>query len=280
MQRDAKSWDRYADEIREFDLVLAHARAVSDSLVGTSVPSPHASYGEQIFVKLLSHCICLRRLLPDPGQRATGELWDVSSLSAIARCVIEAHDAFEYVAGHAASDAERELRLLLWELHDKTRRARMLEAIGSVDPRTDDIRADAARLKGELESHALYETLRKDDRKKIAAGDPPAYHLSQRERCIASGINHEYYNAVTMQLSQHVHSLPFSIHQLFAFKAGSQAALHLMSMPARFALPFLARVTEGMAALLPGKTPPPPKEVAKSMAIWRGILKKGLADAA
>lgn len=280
MVHAAKSWEKYHAETRVFDAVLEHAKAVSASLVGVTVPSPHMGYGEQLFVKLLSHCISLRRLMPDPSRRTPTEFWDVSSLSSLARCAIEAHDAFEYIAGHPASDQERELRLLLWRFHDKTRRSRIAEAIGSTDPRANQIRSDAAQLKSELEGHPLYQTLRTNIQRKVAEGDPPEFHLSKRERCAASKVDFDYYNAITMQLSQHVHSSPYSVHQLFEFKAGSQAALHLMSMPSQFTLPFLSRVTQGISELMPRTTPMPPSRTAQSMELWRRISEKGLKDAA
>jgi hypothetical protein len=201
MQRDVETWDDYGAKVREFDAVLEHSKAVCSSLVGMTVPSKHAGYGEQIFVKLLSHGIVLRRLTADPTRRTPIELCDVPSLSAVARSAIEAHDAFEYVAGHSVPDSGRGFRLLLWDLRGKTRRLRMLQAIGSSDPRMDEIRAAAGRVRAELMGHEFYASLRTDRQRKVNDDDPPAFHLSQRERCTASGINHDWYSAVTMQLS-------------------------------------------------------------------------------
>lgn len=276
MSGEEETWAHYQAEIREFDAVLEHAKAVSNSLAGLTPPSRSASYGEQIFVKLLAHCIILRRLAPDPQRETPNEFWDVPSLSAVARCAIEAHDAFEYIADNAISDEERDLRLVLWELHDKTRRLRMLEAIGSADPRNDGIRDEAAQLETRLKSHVFYGNLRLDIRRKIEGGDPPAFHLSQRERCSASGVNFDYYNAVTMQLSQHVHTLPFSVHQLFEFRAGTPDALRLMTLPLRFVLPFLVRVTDSMSCMFPGKTPLPQASTARLMTMWRDISTHGV----
>ena len=133
-----KNWEDYRVEVRQFDAILEHSRAVSNSLIGKTTPSSNASYAEQIFVKAISHCLVIRQLAADPDRKRPNELWDVPSMSAIARCVIEAHDAFVYICAKGQTAEEASFRVLLWEAHDKTRRVRMLSAIGSRDPRPQD----------------------------------------------------------------------------------------------------------------------------------------------
>lgn len=271
--QDARA--RYQQVAREFEAVLEHAKSVSNSLVGLTPNERSLSYAEQIFVKVLAHCVSLRRLMPEPAPGAPAELWDVSSLSAVARCAIEAHDAFFYVVC-VTGTAEREFRLRAWEFHDQTRRLRMLEAIGSMAPQTDQIRLKAEQLLVGLQACAQFGELHPAQRKKILDGDPPAYLQSQKYRCAAIGVDFDYYNAVTMQLSQHVHTLPFATHQLFQFRAGDKDALHLMSLPPQFVLPFLSRVTLHMAEIFPGRTATPPSRTLKTMQVWRSIAAKGL----
>lgn len=276
MPTDSPEWTRYQKTVREFEAILEHAKAVSSSLVGTIPGEDHMSYGEQIFVKLLAHCVTMRRLAPDPYRRTPNELWDLPSMAAIARCAIEAHDAFLYIATGAITSEERDFRLRLWEFHDKTRRLRMLEAIGSKDPKTDEIRLESVRLFDEVRTHPFFVLVSAGVRRKVLDGDPPPFHLSQRERCDAFGINYDYYNAITMQLSQYVHSLPFSVHQLFSFRAGTSDVLPLMSLPMQFVLPFLSRVTDEMRLAFPEKAPRPPSRTAKTMALWRIISSQGV----
>ncbi len=274
------SWDDYRAAIREFDAVLEHAKAVSAALVGKNPSSTNASYAEQIFVKALSHCLVVRQLAPDPTRTRTQELWDVPSISAIARCVIEAHDAFFYVAAMECKADEAGFRVLLWEAHDKSRRAKMLKAIGSTDSRNTQLFREADEYVAKLIDHSFFGVMRKDLQKKVREGEPPAYHLSQREMCAAAEVDHDYYTAVTMQLSQHVHTYPFSVRQLFAFKAGSLDSLRLMALPMQYTIPFLARITECTRSLFPGITPEPPSRTARSMALWRAISTNGLKGAA
>jgi hypothetical protein len=276
------TWSDYRTKVREFDAVLEHGKAVSAALTGIALTIPHESYGEQIFVKLLAHCVALRRLAPDPTQTVPRELWDVPSMSAVARCVIEAHDAFEYIAGHAVSASERSFRIRLWELHDATRRLNILAQIRSTDPAIAGIRADAARLQLALDAHeymaSLPVELQAALRLRLRRNDPPDFHLSRRQRCEMSGVNADWHKAITMQLSQHVQTLPFSVHQLMQFQAGTHDALRLMTQPLVFALPFLVRVIQGMDVLLPGRAPQPPSRTARTMLVWRDLAQRGMTD--
>lgn len=279
MRDDINSWGDYRTKVREYDAVLEHGKAASAAVTGLTLDAPHASYGEQIFVKLLAHCTALRRLAPDPGQQPPRELWDLSSMAALARCVIEAHDAFEYIAGHPVSAVERGFRIRLWELHDATRRLKILAGVGSADAAVHGIRADAARLQLALEAHehmaALPAELQATLRLRLRRNDPPDFHLGRRQRCELSGVNADWHNALTMLLSQYVQTLPFSIHQLHQFQAGTPEALRLMAQPLVFALPFLARAIHGVELLLPGRIPAPPSRTARTMAAWRQVAAGG-----
>ena len=172
MAHTNEEWAKYRTTVREFDSVLEHAKAVSGSTVGLTSEDRSQIFGEQIFVKMLAHCVTLRQLSPDPTRQKPSEFWDLPSVNAIARCVIEAHDAFAYVTNADIDDAERDFRLTLWELHDKTRRLKMLEAIGSTDPRNAQIRSDADRLLSKTTEHARFGSLPVPLRKKLTA-DPP-----------------------------------------------------------------------------------------------------------
>lgn len=274
------TWSDYRTKVREFDAVLEYSKAVSQSLVGATVASRHAGHGAQIFVKLTSHAAALRRLTPDPNRREAADLWDVPSLSALARCVVEAHDAFEYVAGHDVDAAERDFRLRLWELHDQARRLKMLDGIGSQDARVEPLRAALASLQAGVEGHAflaaLPAELQAELRRRLARGEPPAFHLGRRQRCAQSRVDAQWHDAVTMQLSQYVHTLPFAVHQLAQLEPGTPDGLRLMALPLLYTLPFLARATEGMARLAPARAPQPPSRTARTMAAWRTLAERGL----
>jgi hypothetical protein len=114
-------WERYKVLVSEYDLIFEYGKRISDALVGKTPATPHHSYASEIFIKLLAHCATLRSISPDPDRQKEKELWDLPSAAAVARCAIESFDAMAYIAARHASEEEKQLRLLLWELHDANR---------------------------------------------------------------------------------------------------------------------------------------------------------------
>ncbi len=278
------TWDDYRAKVREFDAVLEHGKAVSAALAGEVNAAPHARYGEQIFVKLLSHCLALRSLMADPQRRTGRELWDLPSLCALARCVVEVHDAFEYIAGHPLTDAERAFRISLWELHDQTRMLKLLGDLPAAEPRAAHTREAVERLKAAVQGDAFFASLpprlQEELRNRLARNDPPAFHLSLRQRCALSGVNAERHHAVTSQLAQHVHTLPSAMHELATFNGGAPEALRLLAMPLLSVLPFLVRVIQAADTLTPWHPPHPPSRTARTMAAWRALAEQAPLPAA
>lgn len=271
--------DRYQKLLREFDALISHARAISDRLVGRSIEQKSLSYSDAIYTKLICHGITLRKLSPSLDSTQTSELWDVASACAVARALIEAYDALAYIGVHQIELPEREFRVLLWELHDQQRRLTMLEKIGSTDPRVADIRRQVGDLTAKLTAHSFYSSASQDLQRKVSGGEAPAVHLSQRDLNAASGINHDYYIAATMWLSQYVHTFPLSVHQLMHFRAGEPDALHVSSMPLQHSMPFLAKAIEGMVEIWPEGKIEPSEEVERILRSWLVIAENGVRNA-
>ena len=225
------SWGRYKAVIAEFDVLLEHSNALDQALAGRTPPDQNLSYVGEIYVKLLAHCVTLRSIAPDAERKREKELWDLGSLSAIARCVIETYDALSYIAARNLQDQEKAFRVLLWELHDKNRRMSMLQFIGTYDDRFLSMSAAEQQLHEKVLVHPYFAHISKGVQKKIVNRNPPESYLSIRQLCAASGVNYDYYTAATMQLSQYVHTHPFAVHQLFSFRGGSNDALELMGLP-------------------------------------------------
>lgn len=268
--------DRYRQLLGEFDALISHARAISDRLVGRPIKQKSLSYSDAIYTKLICHGISLRKLSPSVDFAQTSELWDVASACAVARALIEAYDALAYISVHQIDPSEREFRVLLWELHDQQRRLAMLEKIGSADPRIADIRNRVGELSTKLTAHSFFFSTSKDVRGKVARGEAPPMHLNQRDLNAASGINHEYYIAATMWLSQYVHTFPFSLHQLMHFRAGEYDALHVSSMPLQYTMPFLAKAMEGMVDVWPEGEVEPSEGVDRILRSWLAIAQHGI----
>lgn len=241
--------DKYKSILAEYDALLGHAHTLCDRLTGRPYDGQHMAYVDTIFVKLICHGISLRRLSPTLDPKIEHELWDLPSACAVARSLIEAYDALAYIGASGISVAEREFRILLWEAHDQSRRLKMLDKIGSVDARVDEIRAKAAEVAHKIRTHECFESAPKEWQHRVKRSEP--FHLNRQELNLAHGINDDFYVAATMFLSQYLHTLPFAIHQLMHAKAGEPSSIQLSSMPLRYTMPFIVKAIDAMYALWP-----------------------------
>ncbi|MDF3086376.1 hypothetical protein [Burkholderia sola] len=269
--------EKYKETLAEFDTLLGHARALCDRLTGRPIESLHLAYVDTIYTKLICHGISLRRLSPTLDvQVSPQELWDLPSVCAVARSLIEAYDALAYIGAPNLSSSEREFRILLWKAHDQTRRLSMLEKIGSVDARVDEIRLNSATLKEQIKSHECFANATKDLQARVTRGEP--FHLTQKELNLAHGINHDFYLAATMFLSQYVHTYPFAIHQLMNAKAGDSDSIRLSSMPLRYTMPFIVRAIDTMTALWPAVQSEVNDDLDMLIRQWRHVAEQGVAN--
>lgn len=269
-------WGRYSRLVQEYDALLAYAKEQSSALVGLRFSERRLTYAEKIFVKMIGHSITLRRISPDPERKAPQELWDASSAASVARCVIEAHEALTYIALGTTDPEEQEFRIMLWELHDVIRRVKMAEAMGITGRKPQEMLETARERKDALVQHPFYARTGEKFRADVRKGDPPHFHLSRRERGESDGISYDYLNGATMQLSQFVHTLPMSIHQLLAFQAGTPDALRMMSLPLQHSPVFLTRAVVGMQDLFGDRMPKPSSELHRLMLLWAHLAKQGL----
>ena len=221
---------RYHAAYDELSALLDYSVALSGLQIGHFPLNDQQSYAEKIFLKLVCHGLTLRKLSPTPCGGGSNELWDISSQYAIARTLIETYEALAYIALDSVSESEREFRVLLWKLHSAERRSDMLELIGSNDPECQSVLATYQSLKKETLAHPFFVTIVSGLAKEIEKRRTPQYRLSRKERDKRCGIDFDYHTVVIMHLSQHVHTLPFSVDQLFQFKAGDPECLRLMSV--------------------------------------------------
>lgn len=269
------SWDAYKRCVEDFDLIFNYAKKLSDSLVGEVPPSPQHRYAADLFIKLLAHCVTLRSISPDPERQKTAELWDLPSVAAIARCVVESFDAMAYIAAKRCESDEKEFRVLLWELHDSNRRFKMLSALGISGEQYFELVKKEQQLHKHVVAHAYFAKIGKNHQKRVEARDPPESYVSTKDQCESNGVNHSYYLAVTMHLSQFVHSHPFAIHQLSKFQGGSAEALDLMSLPIQYTMAFLSRAIEEWRAIFPSHSSAPSNAATHKIRLWNHWVSHG-----
>lgn len=268
--------DRYRRVYSQLSALIDYSRRLIEAQTSHACVNIQQSYAEKIFVKLLCHALTLRNLSPTPG--ASNELWDLSSQYAIARTLIETYEALAYIGTDTVSDPERQFRMLLWKLHSAERRSQMLELIGSRDPECQRVLASYNTLKDETLAHPFLATVSNGLKAKIERGDTPPYHLSRKERDKQCGIDPDYHTVVIMHLSQHVHTLPFSVDQLLQFQTGDPECLRLMSVAVEYATGFLAKSLIGIIGLFAPRVPAISEDVKRALDMWEQVLMNGVKN--
>lgn len=263
-----REWSRYCEIYRQFEQCLEYGKALSEKITGRQAPDNNAAYGFQIFIKILSHCICILKISPDPTKKTPFELWDVSSSSAISRCVIDAYDSLMYITAHEQSPEEKNFRMTWFDAHELNRRIQMLNLINAQHPELEAIKEKMTGKINELKSFSQYFQIDKTTQGNVISGKIPSYHLGPKNRFTEYGVEYSFQQVSTIRLSQYVHTHPFSIVDLFDFQGGSAKSALSMSMPQQHALPFLCRSIIEIQKIFPNWIPKPPSRTAATMLNW------------
>ena len=273
---DAKA--TYFDFRTEFDSVVQYSVALLNAQAGYKVRNERENYGEKIFGKMVCHALSLQKLLPNPNPVADSEIWDISSQYALSRAILESYEALSYILQEGLSEQEQELecRIIVWKLHAEERRYKMLGLIGSNNPATKEVEKNMMELRATLLDSKYVTFIGNNARSKIEKGDCPTYIVSRKSRLSSANVSIDYFNAVLMHLSSHVHTHPFSLHQLFDFKAGTPEAYSLVKVGGQYACGFLCAAVRDLSRLFAPRIPEMPKNVQEALELWGGVLKKGV----
>lgn len=201
------------DDLRKVALLAAR---VSES-ESRSMPSTWRSLcATQVFAKFAIHTATAVRLLPDEQHRTV----DVSALAALARIVIECHDALIYFTQKGLSPEEQEFRRELYMFHSSFEAVEILERFG-FQPDHESAQWQDVFLRGSehsLSSLPYFQALPSKEQKMLLSGRKAYYWRGSRPKPAFVKERHE--SALFKLLSNHVHSFPLGASLRFG---GSEA---------------------------------------------------------
>lgn len=238
MNSHADEFTKVRDELRE---VTFSAARLSVATSGRTVSEWSHEYASYIFAKICAHALSALSLAPtglSPAQPGATEIWDLPSLCAIVRALIDAYYAMHYIAVDQVSSEERSFREALWTFQGEHKRLVLLRLIKSKSPELPKLQGEVDRLRTVVTQHSFFACLSLEKQKKARKGDLPL-HLSNSELSIHAGIQPDYYKAAYRFLSSYVHTYPFSVSQLAQLRAGSSESLHLVSTILHYCLALL-----------------------------------------
>ncbi|HCA78876.1 MAG TPA: hypothetical protein DEP53_03995 [Bacteroidetes bacterium] len=250
MSTVVEEYSNVREELRE---VLSLAAKLSIATSGRTVSEWSHEYASYVFTKICCHGTSALSLAPTglvPTQPGATELWDLSSLCAIVRALVDAYYAMYYIAVDNVSHEERSFREALWTFQAENKRLELLRLIKSKSPELGKLQGEVDRRKDVLIQHPLFTSLSPEKQKKARKGDLPL-HLTNSELSVRADIQPDYYRAVYRYLSSYVHTYPFSLSQLAQLRAGNPDSLLPISITLRYCLVFLCLAVRDFRILFP-----------------------------
>lgn len=239
---DVKS--RYFARLDEFGQMMKAAWAVSEVLAKTEAETVAQTYAGTLFMKLVAHGASLTRLLPT-REPTPGLVWDLSSIAAISRCMMDAFHTLAYLCFDEISEDEQTFRIKLLALHDADRTLQVAKSLGSSSAIVDSFNEQLEECRSAVRACPFFASLSPADQVGLLKKPRDSY-MDRKERNQRSSVDDDFYVSGWIYLSQFAHSHGFAIHQLQDFEARTEDAYRAINIPLGFAMAFLARSVIGM----------------------------------
>jgi hypothetical protein len=267
--------EKYSNSVQDLEKLVNTCILLSNNTHERKVATWREEYGSYIFAKLCVHSIGILKLVPESSLfnlPNNFKVWDIASLSVLVRTVIETYNVFYYLIIDEVDDNELEFRFLLWRLHSECERKRMLNSIGSTNPKIKEIENDIEEYKSKLLINDFYKSKNSNERSSYRRGET-GIALTNSQISERAGISINFYKSTYRYLSSYVHTFPFSIQQIAVFKADDEESLSLIKTLIDTTSGYLSFVIRDFVKLFPDQKEIT-KEVDELTKVWLDVLNK------
>lgn len=260
--------ESYLRVLRMLDEIVRECIFVSRSYSGILSPTGRHFYASVLFTLMITKGVSLLVLAPHtPWAEKKIEHWDYSSMTGIARTIIELRVAFYYLCVDKCPEDEWQFRWNLLNLHDCMSRIRMFEALEDAG-QVEALHANAEEYRSRLLQNPFFATIDRKRHKSLLHGQT-AYLFPMEVIAEKAGIDLKLFRWLHVLFSSHVHALPMSFYRV-GF-AGDDRGRGLpspseerysslcLSMTASLLVATRDDVHELFAAHKPPAPPPPPE---------------------
>jgi hypothetical protein len=252
--RSRRSNKFYREAKTNFGTVLTGMYAVSHAAAGRQVDQRRL-WATVLFTRLCVVSTSLQRLLPEPAKSADeSDAWDLSSVAAIVRMILECCLLFHYLGVEEVSEDEAADRINLFHLHDLTARVSMFQNLlqnQEEAKRGEEIRAT---LLERFEKSALLASKTERQRAHLLRGDKVMFVI-QDDVIAKMGVDRTEFRAWYEVLSAHIHSYPFAYHRSLEGGRGigveNNPEKDWITLALSYVTSFLARTLTQMISLYP-----------------------------
>lgn len=233
----------YLDARRQYRLLLKGCVRISRGSGGIRSTGNRMYWGCTLFTRIVVTGKSFDRLLPDARP---GEHWDFSAAASIARNFLEACLVYHWLCGEGIEEEEREARFILFHLHDRGSRQRILP---------DE----------ELDLEVITDLTERFDRNPVLAGwDEKRRRVALRgertpfvqdEVLAEIGVDPVAFRLLYRLFSQHTHTGPLSFYRMADHDRGmgveTRLEKHYLLIAIDFATQFLARAANTQLDIVP-----------------------------
>jgi hypothetical protein len=206
------SRDDYRERLRKFDAVVCEAIAVSQA-AAQRLEMPAVGYSTYVFTRICAHARAMMCALPiSRWVRKDFETWDVSSVAAHARSILEGYLLFRYLAD-APSDIDTQRAFInVMHLYDCLKRIKILPHILPSEE-IDGLKGQADEIISRLNEIPYFLALDAKLKKDLLAGKFIMI-TPQKEVIEAVGLDQAEYDFFWNYLSQYTHVLSFTFYRM------------------------------------------------------------------
>ncbi|WP_288656593.1 hypothetical protein [Pantoea sp. UBA6567] len=220
LQPDPVSKEDYHLALRELDIAVCEAKAVSNAIGTRQADKPNHAWSTYIFLRI---CINAGIMIANvPGSRWVKkdyELWDFSSVAPQARAIMEARLLLFYISKENKSDDEWRVKLNTMHMNDCMKRIDMFSA-GDNTKILDFYLEQKQEIESVLMSSDYFQTLDNGTRKRILAGK--IMTIQSRDELIQEiGDDPDSFRKLFDFLSHYTHILPMSYYKAEANGRGT-----------------------------------------------------------
>lgn len=205
--------ESYLERLRMLDEIVRECIFVSRSYAGIPSPTSQHFYASVLFTAMITKCVSLLMLAPHtPWADKKIEHWDYSSMTGVARTILELRIAFYYLCVDHCSEDEWKFRWNLFNLHDCTSRIRMFETLED-EEQVRGLHEAAESIRSRLIANPFFATIDEKSRKRLLHGQTaflfPLEVIAER-----AGIDLKTFRWLYVLFSSHVHALPMSFYRI------------------------------------------------------------------
>ena len=212
----------YKENLHDFEKLANSAFKLSVITHGISTKFRRVFLGNYIYSEIVMTAISLLKLLPESQSSKNDNMifWDLSSVSTLARNLVERYYEMFYNSSEVITDEEEEFRFLLWSLHASKKQKKIFNCFNSddnsnevsltINKELDKSYQEIEKYKASIHNNLFFMSFNESDRKKLLKGEKHSY-LSQDEINNRLGIDKDTFRAIYVFLSNCTHCLPYSV---------------------------------------------------------------------